>query len=134
VVLEGSCYLTRCLSVELSPPVLHQNDLAAALEWLAAQTQKHYNVLVTVEVDSSANPTAADVGVFLFQAVRELLLNAVKHGGGSPVHIAMTSAGRSKVRIVVADQGPGFDPDALDLQRIGRGAFGLFNIRERITS
>jgi signal transduction histidine kinase len=133
-MLERSFNLTRSLSVELSPPVLHEGGLAAALEWLAAQTRQHYNVQVTLEADSSANPKAVDVRVFLFQAVRELLLNAVKHGAGSPVHIAMTSAGLSKVHIVVADRGPGFDPDALDLQKVGPGGLGLFNIRERMTS
>jgi signal transduction histidine kinase len=132
-MLERSFNLTRSLSVELSPPVLHEGGLAAALEWLAAQTRKHHNIQVSVEADSSANPKAADVRVFLFQAVRELLLNAVKHGGGSAVHIVMTSAGLSKVRIVVADRGPGFDPAALDLQQIGPGGLGLFNIRERVS-
>jgi signal transduction histidine kinase len=133
-MLERSFNLTRSLSVELSPPVLHEGGLAAAIEWLAAQTRKHHNLQVSVEADSSANPKAVDVRVFLFQAVRELLLNAVKHGGGSPVHIAMTSAGLSKVRIVVADRGLGFDPATLDLQQIGPGGLGLFNIRERVTS
>src|SRR5437660_923785 len=33
-MLERSFKLTRSLSLELSPPVLHQNGLAAALEWL----------------------------------------------------------------------------------------------------
>jgi signal transduction histidine kinase len=35
-VLERSFKLTRSLSVELAPPVLHELGLAAALEWLAA--------------------------------------------------------------------------------------------------
>ncbi len=133
-MLERSFNLTRSLSVELSPPVLHQSGLAAAIEWLATQTRKHDNVQVNVEVDSSANPKAVDVSVFLFRAVRELLLNALKHGNGSPVHIAMTSAGDRKLRIVVADRGPGFDPDALDPEQTGAGGLGLFNIRQRMTS
>jgi signal transduction histidine kinase len=133
-MLERAFNLTRSLSAELSPPVLHERGLAAALEWLAAQTRKHHAVQITVEADSFANPKAIDVRVFLFQAVRELLLNAVKHGAGSPVHVAMTSAGLSKVHIVVVDRGPGFDPATYDLQQIGPGGLGLFNIRERMTS
>ena len=133
-MLKRSFNLTRSLSVELSPPVLHESGLAAALEWLATQTRKHDNVQVNVEADSSANPKAVDVSVFLFRAVRELLLNALKYGAGSPVHIAMTSAGARKLRIVVADRGPGFDPDALDPQQTGAGGLGLFNIRQRMTS
>ena len=133
-MLERSFNLTRSLSAELSPPVLSESGLAAALEWLAAQSRKDYNVQVSVEADSSANPKAGDVSVFLFRAVRELLLNALKHGAGSPVHIAMTSVGVRKLRIVVTDRGPGFDPDTLGPHQTGRGGLGLFNIRQRMTS
>src|SRR5437660_6145430 len=80
--LERAFQLTRTLSVELAPPVLYEHGLAAALEWLAAETRKNYKVEVMVEADSSANPKVADVRIFLFRAVRELLLNSVKHSVG----------------------------------------------------
>jgi signal transduction histidine kinase len=133
-MLERSFNLTRSLSVELSPPVLHDHGLAAALEWLAAQTRKHHGANVSVEADSSANPKAIDVRVFLFQAVRELLLNAVKHAAGSPVHIVMKSVGSDKLHVIVSDRGPGFDPATLDRQGIELGGLGLFSIRERMAS
>jgi signal transduction histidine kinase len=133
-MLERSFNLTRSLSVELSPPVLHDHGLAAALEWLAAQARKHHGVNVSVEADPSANPKAIDVRVFLFQAVRELLLNAVKHAAGSPVHIMMKGIGSGKLHVVVSDRGPGFDPAKLDRQGIQLGGLGLFSIRERMAS
>ena len=133
-VLERSFKLTRSLTVELAPPVLYDQGLAAALEWLAAETRKNYNIEVTVEADHSANPKAADVRIFLFRAVRELLLNSAKHAGGSAVHITMQHRRSDKVRIVVADDGPGFDPDSLDDKRTGSQTVGLLNIRERISS
>jgi signal transduction histidine kinase len=133
-VLERSFQLTRSLSVQLAPPVLYERGLAAALEWLAAETRKSYNVEVTAEADSSANPKAADVRIFLFRAVRELLLNSVKHAGGDAVHITMQHLRPDKVRIIVADAGPGFDPSSLDDKRTGSQTFGLVNIRERISS
>jgi signal transduction histidine kinase len=133
-VLERSFQLTRSLSVELAPPVLHERGLAAALEWLAAETRKNYNVEVTVEADSSANPKAADVRIFLFRAVRELLLNSVKHATGSALHVTMQHLRPDKVRIIVADGGPGFDPTSLDAQLTSSQKFGLFNIRERVSS
>ncbi len=133
-VLERSFQLTRSLSVELAPPVLYEHGLAAALEWLAAETRKNYNIEVTVEADCSANPKAADVRIFLFRAVRELLLNSVKHAGGSAVHITMQHRRPGKVRIIVADDGPGFDPNSLDDKRTGSQTVGLLNIRERVSS
>ena len=132
-VLERSFKLTRSLSVELAPPVLYEHGLAAALEWLAAETRKNYNIEVTVEADSSANPKAADVRIFLFRAVRELLLNSAKHAGGSAVHITMQYGRPDKVRIIVADDGPGFDPNSLDDKRTGSQTVGLLNIRERVS-
>ena len=133
-VLERSFKLTRSLSVELAPPVLHELGLAAALEWLASETRKNYNVEVTVEADSSANPKAADVCTFLFRAVRELLLNSVKHALGRAVHITMQHLRPDKIRIIVADNGPGFDPCSLDAPRTGSERFGLLNIRGRVSS
>jgi signal transduction histidine kinase len=133
-MLERSFNLTRSLSVELSPPVLHDHGLAAALEWLAAQARKHHSAKVSVDADPSANPKAIDVRVFLFQAVRELLLNAVKHTAGSPVYISMKGIGLGKLRVIVSDRGPGFDPGKLDRQEIQLGGLGLFNIRERMAS
>src|SRR5256714_581057 len=133
-MLERSFNLTRSLSVELSPPVLHDHGLAAALEWLASQARKHHGTKVSVDADSSANPKAIDVRVFLFQAVRELLINAVKHAAGSPVHIVMKGVGSGKLRVIVSDRGPGFDPAKLDRQGIQLGGLGLFSIRERMAS
>jgi len=130
-VLERSFQLTRSLSVQLAPPVLYEHGLAAALEWLVAETRKNYNVAVTVEADSFANPKVADVRIFLFRAVRELLLNSVKHAVGSAVRITMQHLRPDKVRIIVADGGPGFDPALLNDKRTGSG---LLNIRDRVRS
>jgi signal transduction histidine kinase len=133
-VLERSFKLTRSLSVELAPPVLYEHGLAAALGWLAAETRKNYNVEVMVEADSLANPKAADVRIFLFRAVRELLLNSVKHAGGSAVHITMQHRRPDKVRIIVADDGPGFDPNSLDNKLTDSQRVGLLSIRERVSN
>src|SRR5882757_7734581 len=133
-VLERSFQLTRSLSVELAPPVLYEHGLAAALEWLAAETRKNYNIEVTVEADFSANPKTADVRIFLFRAVRELLLNSAKHAGGSAVHIKMQHRRPDKVRIIVTDEGPGFDPNSLDDKQTASQTVGLPNIRDRASS
>jgi signal transduction histidine kinase len=133
-IVERSLKLTRSLSVELAPPVLYEHGLAAALEWLAAETRKNYHTEVTIEADSLANPKAADVRIFLFRAVRELLLNSLKHAGGSVVHITMQHRRPDNVRIIVSDNGPGFDPTSLDASRRGSQTFGLLNIRERVRS
>ena len=131
-VLERAFNLTRTLSVQLAPPMLFSRGLPAALEWLVAQTRKYYALQINIDFDSSANPEETDVRTFLFRAVHELLLNAVKHAPGKPVRIKMERVPRAKVKIVVADEGHGFDPKLLD--GIAASGFGLVSIRQRALS
>ena len=49
------------------------------MSWLAKRTKEQYGVVVNVTADPRANPEASDVRILLFEAVRELLFNAVKH-------------------------------------------------------
>ena len=130
-ILDRSFALTRSLSIELAPPVLYEDGLAAALQWLGTKTQKEHGVLIKVEADPFADPENGDLRVFLFRAVRELLLNALKHAGGSRVHLrSRRSKDGGKVCIIVTDHGPGFDHTTLEKRRAG--STGLFNIRERV--
>ena len=67
----------------------------------------------------------------VFESVRELLFNAVKHSHArsAAVNLRMVAG---QLQIVVSDQGAGFDPKSLN--RVGKpgGGFGLFSIRERL--
>ena len=135
-LLERSIEATRSLTVEFSPPVLYERGLSAALHWLAADARRQHGVEVTVEVDAvDDEPQSAELRVFLFRAVRELVFNAVKHAGGSSaVRITMECCIENTLRIVVADEGVGFDPGVLATRDFGRGGYGLANIRQRAAS
>ena len=67
-LLERSFQLTRSLSVELAPPVLYEHGLAAALEWLSAETRKNYNIEVTAEADSFSEPESRRCAYFPVQS------------------------------------------------------------------
>jgi PAS domain S-box-containing protein len=118
---------TRSLTVELSPPVLVEIGLTAALESLAEGFRKNHGILVSVEDDGHLKETDDDTRYLLFRSVRELLMNVVKHARASNVGISLKI--RDRVRITVADNGIGFD--AVTAIRTSEG-FGLFTIRERM--
>jgi PAS domain S-box-containing protein len=123
----------RTLSVDLFPPVLHIGGLSAALAWLARRTQEQYRVVVHVTDDRQGNPEASDVRILLFEAVRELLFNAVKHAHADRVDINLALEPGDIIRIDVSDEGVGFDPvvtlDHKNQQQVG---LGLFSIQERL--
>jgi PAS domain S-box-containing protein len=123
----------RTLSVNLFPPILHVGGLPVALSWLAKRTQEQYGVVVSVTAEPQANPTARDTRILLFEAVRELLFNAVKHARVDRVDVNLAVGSDETIRIQVSDDGVGFDPSATvhdkDQQQTG---LGLFSIQERL--
>src|SRR5690606_18132098 len=78
-LLKRSIDASRSLTVELSPPILYDAGLAPALHWLSRNMLETHHLQVSVEADEEADPESDNAKAFLFQAVRELLFNVVKH-------------------------------------------------------
>lgn len=76
--LTQSLEYTRSLVAELTPPTLKEFGLLDAMTWLAAQMQRH-GLTVTVQQDTDEPAIPEDQAVLLFQSVRELLFNVLKH-------------------------------------------------------
>jgi PAS domain S-box-containing protein len=131
-MLDLTIDTSRTLAVELSPPILYDGGLAQALEWLASWMKDKYGLTVELEADRGADPELEDVRILLFQAVRELLFNVVKHAGTDTAHVHMSRRDGDWVRITVTDFGIGFNPvDCKDRKSL-EGGFGLLSICERI--
>jgi signal transduction histidine kinase len=137
-LVEDCIKATRILSVELTPPILSVGGLSAAIEWLAKWMHDNYGLQVRLELDSQAHCEPEDVSVVLFQSVRELLFNVVKHAGVLAAAVSMDVTEDARLRITVSDEGAGFDPSASCLGgpgslQGGTAGFGLCHVRERLT-
>jgi len=123
---------TRNMTFEISSPLLYEVGLPAALESLAEQILKPHDIAVDFKaIGSPDNKLDRDINVLLYQMTRELLINVVKHAEATRVSIRV-HFGKNKVRIVVEDDGRGFD-DQKKRDSKCRG-FGLFSIKERLYS
>lgn len=128
-LMEEAIRDTRSLTFQLSPPVLHEIGLTAAIEWLAEQLEAQHGMTIRVTCTAAREPAGLAERVTLFQSVRELLLNTIKHARASIIAIDIRLK-RDHLEIVVKDDGTGFDPETL--QGAGRKGLGLFNIQERL--
>ncbi len=132
--LDEAIDAARTLSVELSPPLLQSAGLPTALTWLADWTRRKYGLDVHISADPLADSTRKDVRALLFESVRELLFNVVKHAEVNHVTVDVALQAADMLRITVADQGIGFDPEGLiERAKAGNVGWGLFSIRERVT-
>lgn len=120
---------TRSLTFRISPPVLHDLGLPAALGWLAEDFDARFGPAVTFRSQGPAPALDDALRILLFHAARELLVNAVKHAEAARIDLFF-AAQPGELRIRVADDGRGFDPRAVEPGV--DGGFGLVAVRERV--
>lgn len=125
-LIERTIKYTKNLTFELSPPILYELGFEATMEWLCEQFQKQHNILFFFENDGNPKPLDNDVGILMFQAVRELFINIVKHAHANKVIVKLLRDGNT-MQITVEDDGAGFE-----LSKIERTSFGFFSIHERL--
>lgn len=121
----------RTLLIQLSPPILYELGLAPALEWLAESVMKPHGIDCTVITDGGDARLSEETNVFLFQAIRELLINIAKHAMARHARVELRS-GDQTLTVIVSDDGKGFDTDTI-VEHGKTGGFGLFSVRERLS-
>jgi two-component system, chemotaxis family, CheB/CheR fusion protein len=102
--------VTRQLTINLKSPVMLNEELMEALIRLAALMKKRHGL--TVELKGTLRPRCPkpEVSALLFQTVRELLFNVVKHAGVDRALVEVAEeANFARLAIAVSDQGRGFD-------------------------
>ncbi len=96
------------LSFQLSPPVLHDVGLAAAVHWLADDLQRRYGLHVRVEVGDPLDGLSEEARITLFRAIQESLINVAKHASVREARVRLARQDAC-VRAAIEDSGVGFD-------------------------
>lgn len=130
-IIDEAIVTSRSLSVELSPPILIQGDLCSALEWLTNWMHDKHGLDVKLVIRSRTENVQQGILLLLFQSVRELLFNTVKHSGVKSARVEVDRIDGNVV-VEVKDEGAGFDPSRLRFEGGQGGGLGLFGIRERL--
>jgi signal transduction histidine kinase len=115
----------RELATRLRPSALQEGGLADAIEEQAGRVRAASGIEVEVDLRGLDAGLPEDVQIALFRVVQEALTNVVRHADASSVSVVAT-ARDSRVRLVVDDDGRGFDPS------VPSDRLGLAGIRERV--
>ncbi|MCS6242342.1 MAG: PAS domain-containing protein [Opitutus sp.] len=127
-LVEAALKEARGLMAELSPPLLRELGLEAALQNLGEQQAQRFGLVVRVNFEIGRKPVPEKVAQLVFRSARELLINVGKHAAAQVVQVGLKLEAGELV-LTVEDDGKGFrtprQVEAAD------GGFGLLSIRER---
>jgi len=124
--IQQALRVSATLTAELSPAILYEEGLSAALPWLADQMRIRHGLEVHTEIRTECGHDDG-VPVFLYNAARELLLNVIKHAAVKVATVVLERDPDDRLRLMVSDPGRGFDASNHDTSR-----YGLFEIREQV--
>lgn len=134
-IIDEAIRSSRSLTMHLAPPpILQEKGIAAGLEWLAQWMHEKHGLTVELAIGENTGSSHEDICALLFQSVRELLFNVVKHSGVKHALVALAIPDPALIVVTVSDEGAGFDPsrvwNAPDSSATG---FGLAAIRNRLS-
>ncbi|EIC21826.1 response regulator [Thiorhodovibrio frisius] len=130
-LLREAQQVMRDLVADLSPPILREAGLTAALHWLARVMLERYQQEVDIHVETDMSPRQPEVRDILFDGVRECLFNAVKHAHARHAEVRVQQEG-GWLRVTISNCGDGFDVDRALNAGWGMSGYGLIGIRERL--
>ena len=130
-LIDEVIQFVRTLTVELSPPMLYELGFYAAVKRLAEQYQEKYNISFHFIGNGESVSPDQEMSILLFNAVRELMVNIVKHAKAKRATVSVMEDA-DEIKIIVEDDGIGFDTTRLRPDGSNEG-FGILNIAERLS-
>lgn len=115
----------RDLSHRCEPRFADSGELVPALQTLAAETERCYQIASTVRADPIAIPLSSAAGLHLYRIAQQAVDNAVKHGQAHALSIDVRTIG-DDLQLVIRDSGVGLD--AVQTTPVG---IGLKSMRHR---
>jgi PAS domain S-box-containing protein len=116
---QGALAQMRSLLLEVRPAGLTEEQLGVLLGHLAEGMAARTGIAIDLCVEGEC-VLPPDVQIALYRIAQEALNNMMKHAGASQAEIALSSEGPF-VRLLIRDNGRGFDPTAVSSSHLGIG-------------
>jgi len=121
----------RSVSYDLSPPILYEMGLEAALKSFIGKIREKYDVNIEFTDDHQEKNLDTPTRIHLFRCIQELIFNIIRHAQAGHVKISVCRD-NDEIQIRVEDDGIGFDSSRLTFHPDTSSGFGLFSVRERM--
>ncbi|UCF60396.1 MAG: GAF domain-containing protein [Anaerolineaceae bacterium] len=129
LLVEQTTESIRDVMSDLRPPMLDDYGLMATLRWFGDQFASRVGLPVTVQGEELIPRLAEPVENALFRIATEALTNVAKHAQATEATVALEVEDKT-LRLIIQDDGIGFNPELLDTLEMDRG-WGLLTMAER---
>lgn len=120
----------RVIIYQLRPMSIDDIGLVATLQRVAKQNNtENKSMIMIINVVNKEIQTMEVINITLFRVIQEAFLNAMKYANATQFIISIVYE-EEQIRIIIQDNGIGFDMDELDSKR--KKHFGLSIMKERI--
>ncbi|MEO8006803.1 MAG: GAF domain-containing protein [Betaproteobacteria bacterium] len=120
----------RAMSLNLRPPALDDLGLTAALRWTLDRQRGATGWQIEFAPDPIPARLATQTETTCFRVVQEALTNAARHANASKVAVHL-QVNDEEIRLIVEDNGRGFDLEAVRRRPAERSSLGLISMKER---
>lgn len=128
-LLDRSCEDLQRAVWDLTPCVLLNQDLPAALKLLAFEQSADSSCEITVEAREDLPIPPERLRSHLLRVSQEAIHNAIRHGHASRIRVSLSHS-ENRLSLTIEDNGKGFDPAQIPGPTDGH--FGLSSMRNRI--
>jgi signal transduction histidine kinase len=118
----------RALAWQLRPAVLDDLGLLVAIQRYISDFRQRYQITVDFTADPIEKRLPGELETTVYRIIQEGLTNIARHAKANNASI-MLDLRPNALRIIIEDDGIGFDPDVIDRKQ----SLGLQGIRERAT-
>jgi two-component system sensor histidine kinase UhpB len=130
-LVDGAIARMRGLAQDLRPPLLDELGLEASLQWYLDRESKRAGLTFRLTVaDFDPRPQPA-VEITCFRVAQEALTNVIRHAQAHRVEVEVGRADGA-LRLVVCDDGQGFDVAAARMRATHGESQGLIGMQERV--
>jgi len=129
--VQENLRLVRNILLDLRLSVLESMGFLPTLQWHLERVEREQGVRGTLEIDGDERELDYETAITLFRIFQESVLNAVQHGKAEHIMVSVLF-GESEIKLVVEDDGCGFDPNAYgDGPVVAEHGLGLLGLKER---
>jgi signal transduction histidine kinase len=123
-ILDRLLGQVRQISLNLRPSTLDDLGLVPALRSLLDEQGRRASVTMRLTADNMPENLSLEIQTTCFRIAQEAITNAMRHAGATQIDVDLRCED-GKLRLLIHDNGAGFDVESVRAQTIGLGLIGI---------